>query len=57
MRTLCDIACTAQANRFIRNHGFGYPQLAPENFPNLLAWFGRISARPAFAEHVGARFK
>ena len=55
--TIGDICAAVQANRFIKNDGFGYPELAPDNFPNLAAWFDRVSARPAFAEHVGHRFK
>ena len=55
--TIGDICPAVQANRFLKNDGFGYPELAPGNFPNLVAWFERVSARPAFAEHVGIRFK
>lgn len=55
--TIGDICAAVQANRFIKNGGFGYPELAPANFPNVVAWFERLSARPAFAEHVGIRFK
>ena len=32
-----DICAAVQANRFLKNDGFGFPELAPANFPNLTA--------------------
>mmetsp|Transcript_49324 Transcript_49324/g.81898 ORF Transcript_49324/g.81898 Transcript_49324/m.81898 type:complete len:284 (-) Transcript_49324:91-942(-) len=51
-----DVCAAVQANRFIRHNGFGYAELASEHFPNLTAWFARVSARPAFQEHIAPRF-
>jgi glutathione S-transferase len=34
--TTGDICAAVQANRFLKNEGFGYPQLAPAKFPNLV---------------------
>ena len=55
--TIGDICAAVQANRFIQNGGFGYDELAIAQFPNLQAWWGRVSVRPAFVEHVAGRFK
>ena len=55
--TIGDVCAAVQANRLIGNDGFGYAELAPSNFPNVVAWFARVSARPAFQEHVAPRFK
>lgn len=55
--TTGDICPAIQANRLLKNDGFGYPELAPANFPNLVAWFERVSSRPKFAEICAGKFK
>jgi glutathione S-transferase len=55
--TIADITVAIQANRLVGNNGFGFDDLAPSNFPNIVAWHGRLSARPAFAEHVLPRYE
>ena len=48
--TIGDICPAVQANRFIKGEGFGYPELAPANFPNVCAWFERVSVRTCMRE-------
>ena len=55
--TIADITVAIQANRLVQNSGFGFDALAPSNFPNIVAWHGRLSTRPAFAQHVLPRFE
>ena len=55
--TTGDICPAIQANRLLKNDGFGYPELAAVNFPNLVAWFGRVSSRPHFAEICAGKSK
>ncbi|KAL1515799.1 hypothetical protein AB1Y20_002415 [Prymnesium parvum] len=50
--TLGDVCAAVQANRLIRNNGFGCPELALDGFPHVVSWFSRVSARPAFQEQV-----
>jgi glutathione S-transferase len=43
-------AITAQ--RCFRNDGFGFEELAPNRFPNIIAWLDRMDERPAYAKLV-----
>lgn len=54
--TMADITVAIQANRLVGNDGFGFAELSPTLFPNVVAWHARLSERPAFAEHVLPRF-
>ena len=54
--TMADITVAIQANRLVGNDGFGFKELSPTLFPNVVAWHARLSERPAFAEHVLPRF-
>ena len=53
--TIGDICPAVQANRFIKGEGFGYPELAPANFPNVCAWFERVSVRTCMRERNSAQ--
>ena len=55
--TIADITVAIQANRLVCNDGFGFDALAPSNFPGIVAWHKRLSARPAFAKHVLPRYE
>ena len=50
--TMADVTMAIQANRLIGNEGFGYEELAPDKYPNVVAWHGRLSQRAAFAAEV-----
>ena len=40
----------------IQTNVSGYAALDPKNFPHVMVWHGKLSKRPAFAEHVLPRF-
>ena len=54
--SFADFTAAVQANRLIRNDGFGFSDLLPSLFPAVSAWYDRIKERPAFAEYVLPNF-
>ena len=51
-----DFTAAVQANRLVRNEGFGQPGLRPGLFPMVQRWYEAVAARPAFAQHVLPRY-
>ena len=54
--TMADATVAIHTNRLLGNDGFGFAELAPAHFPNVGAWFGRLSERPAVKEHLLPNF-